>query len=211
VTKPATTGIFISLEGPDGSGKTTQAALLVERLKGRGHDAVLTREPGGGGPAAERIRDLLLNGGDVAPATELLLFFAARAEHVATFIRPALAAGRIVICDRYTDSTLAYQGGGLGTDTKDILTLHRIATGDLWPALTFLLDVPPEIGLKRQKQVNKMEERGLEFATRVRDAFLSLANEHPARFRTIDARGAMDEIHERVWAALVKQFPFLGS
>jgi dTMP kinase len=153
-------GTFITLEGPDGSGKTTQAALLVERLKGRGHDAVLTREPGGGGPAAERIRDLLLNGGEIAPATELLLFFAARAEHVATFIRPALAAGKIVVCDRYTDSTLAYQGGGLGADKEDILALHRIATGNLWPRLTILLDVPPEIGLERQKQVNRMEEQG---------------------------------------------------
>jgi dTMP kinase len=203
-------GLVLTLEGPVGSGKTTQAALLVERLKVHGHDALLTREPGGGGPVAERIRDLLLHGGDMAEATELLLFFAARAEHVAALIRPALQARRVVVCDRYTDSTLAYQGAGLGANTEDILALHRMATSDLWPDLTLLLDVPPEIGLERQKDVNRMEDRGLEFQERVRAGFRALAEAHPDRIHTVDARGSMEEVHEHIWAALVERYPALG-
>jgi dTMP kinase len=192
-------GRFLTLEGPDGSGKTTQAALLVERLKAHGRDTLLTREPGGGGPIAERIRDLLLHGGDMAGATELLLFFAARAEHVVSLIRPALTDGRVVVCDRYTDSTLAYQGAGLGVDEETILTLHRLATGDLWPDHTILLDVAPEAGLERQRDRNRMEERGVEFARRVRDGFLALAAAHPNRIAVVDAREAVDEVHERIW------------
>lgn len=207
----APAGVFITLEGPDGSGKSTQAALLVERLKALGRDALLTREPGGGGPVAERIREMLLHGGDMAGTTELLLFFAARAEHVAALIRPALAAGRTVVCDRYTDSTLAYQGAGLGMDADAIRRLHRFATGGLWPDLTLLLDVPPETGLARQKDVNRMEDRGLAFHTRVRDAFLGIARDHPERVRVIDARAPVDEVHEQVWTDVVQRYPSLAA
>lgn len=202
-------GLFITLEGPDGSGKTTQAALLVERLKAAGHDALPTREPGGGGPVSVRIREMLLHGGEMADATELLLFFAARAEHVATLIRPAVGAGRVVVCDRYTDSTLAYQGAGLGVSTDDILALHRIATGDLWPDLTLLLDVPPETGLQRQKDANRMEARGLTFQQRVRDGFRALAGAHPDRIRVIDAAAPVDEVHEQIWAVVTEHCPWL--
>lgn len=200
-------GLFITLEGADGSGKTTQAALLTERLKANGRDALLTREPGGGGPVAERIREMLLHGGDMAAITELLLFFAARAEHVAALIRPELDAGRIVVCDRYTDSTLAYQGAGLGVNEQDILDLHRIATGDLWPDVTFLLDLPSKTGLDRQKDQNRMEERGLAFQQRVRDGFLTLAEANTNRFHVIDARAPVDEVHERIWTALTERYP----
>lgn len=193
---------FITFEGPDGSGKTTQIQLLAERLRAEGHEVVVTREPGGGGPVSEQIRNLLLHGGDMARNTEMLLFFAARAEHVAALIRPAMAEGKIVLCDRYTDSTLAYQGHGLGVDQAAIRALHRFATGDLWPQRTLVLDIPPEVGLKRQGDPNRMEERGLEFARRVRAGFLALAAEEPERFRVLDASGSVAEVADRVWAAV---------
>jgi dTMP kinase len=138
----------------------------------------------------------------MARNTEMLLFFAARAEHVATLIRPALAQGKVVLCDRYTDSTLAYQGHGLGVDLTTIRELHRFATGDLWPARTVVLDIPPEIGLQRQGDVNRMEERGLSFARKVREGFLALANEEPDRIRVVDASGAVADVAERVWTAV---------
>ena len=200
-------GFFITLEGPDGSGKTTQAARLARRLEAEGHEVVLTREPGGGGALPESIRELLLHGGDMARATELCLFFAARAEHVAALIKPALAAGKIVVCDRYTDSTLAYQGAGLDADLEDIRALHRIATGDLWPHVTLLLDIPPEDGLLRQRDANRMEARGLEFARRVRAGFLELAAAEPKRITVVDARGPKDDVHDRIWQAVADRLP----
>ena len=135
-------------------------------------------------------------------AATLLLFFAARAEHVAALIRPALARGAAVVCDRYTDSTLAYQGAGLGMDEDAIRALHRFATGDLWPDATILLDLPPDVGLRRQDNPNRMEERGLEFACRVREGFLDLARREPSRIHVVDARGTIVEVHARVLAAL---------
>lgn len=193
---------FVTIEGPDGAGKTTQARLLAEALSARGCDVVLTREPGGGGAVAEEVRRLLLHGGAMAPSTEMLLFFAARAEHVATLIRPALERGQTVICDRYTDSTLAYQGAGLGVDAGDIRALHRFATGGLWPDVTILLDLPPEEGLKRQENPNRMENRGLEFARGVRRGFLALAADEPERIRVVNALGSVEEVRVRVLAAL---------
>jgi dTMP kinase len=163
---------------------------------------VLTREPGGGGRVAEEIRGLLLHGEEMASETEILLFFAARAEHVSTLIRPALAQGKVVLCDRYTDSTLAYQGHGLGIDQTAIRSLHRFATGDLWPDRTIVLDLPPEIGLRRQGDANRMEERGLEFARKVRNGFLALAAEHPDRIKVVDASGSVEKVAERVWSTL---------
>lgn len=194
--------LFITFEGPDGSGKTTQARLLAERLRDLGREVVLTREPGGGGPVAAEVRNLLLHGADMAAPTELLLFFAARAEHVATLIRPAMTSGITVLCDRYTDSTLAYQGAGLGVDEACIRALHRFATGDLWPDATILLDLPPEMGLDRQDNPNRMEERGLDFARRVREGFLQLAAAEPDRIRIVDACGTVEEVHARILAAL---------
>lgn len=194
--------LFITFEGPDGSGKTTQIRLLADRLRAEGREVVLTREPGGGGPVAEEIRSLLLHGGEMARDTEILLFFAARAEHVATVIRPSIAEGKFVLCDRYTDSTLAYQGHGLGVDQTAIRGLHRFATGDLWPDRTIVLDIAPEIGLHRQGNANRMEERGLEFARKVRDGFLVLAAEEPERIKVVDASGSIQAVAERVWSAL---------
>lgn len=198
--------LFVTLEGPDGSGKTTQAGLLADRLSRSGFDVVVTHEPGGGGPVAAEVRRLLLHGGEMARETEVLLFFAARAENVATVIRPALDKGQVVVCDRYTDSTLAYQGAGLGMDGGQIRELHRFATGDLWPAVTIVLDLPPEIGLERQDTRNRMEERGLDFARRVREGFLSIAARNQDRCRVVDAVGVREQVHERVWNALK---PFL--
>jgi dTMP kinase len=198
--------LFVSLEGPDGSGKTTQANLLAERLSHAGFDVVVTREPGGGGPVAAEARRMLLHGGEMTRETEVLLFFAARAENVANVIRPALSRGQVVLCDRYTDSTLAYQGAGLGMEESQIRSLHRFATGDLWPHATIVFDLPPDIGLERQDTRNRMEERGLDFARRVRDGFLALADADPQRCRVVDAVGSKDEVHERVWGALA---PFL--
>lgn len=193
--------LFITLEGPDGSGKTTQARLLAESLRRAGRAVTLTREPGGGGPVAAEVRNLLLHGADMAAPTELLLFFAARAEHVARLIRPALETGGAVVCDRYTDSTLAYQGAGLGVGEDSIRALHRFATGDLWPDITILMDLPAEEGLRRQSDANRMEARGLEFAQRVRRGFLALAAADPNRIRVVDARGTVEEVHARVLAA----------
>jgi dTMP kinase len=190
--------MFITLEGPDGSGKTTQAQLLAEWLRARGHEVVLTREPGGGGPVAAEIRRLLLESGDMAPQTELFLFFAARAEHVAQVIGPALERGAYVVCDRYTDFTLAYQGYGLDVNLESIRTLHRLATGDLWPSATIVLDVAAETGLRRQDNPNRMEERGLEFAKRVRNGFLALAEAEPDRMHIVDASGTIEEVHRRI-------------
>lgn len=194
---------FITFEGPDGSGKTTQIRLLAERLRAAGREVVLTREPGGGGPVAVEIRNLLLHGGEMARDTEILLFFAARAEHVASLIRPALVQGKVVLCDRYTDSTLAYQGYGLGVDLAAIRALHRFATGDLWPDRTIVLDIAPEVGLKRQADANRMEERGLEFASKVRNGFLALAAEDPQRIKVVDASGSIEDVGGRVWSALL--------
>lgn len=198
VRTPAKRGLFITLEGPDGSGKTTQAALLAEWFREQGREVVLTREPGGGGPVAEDVRRLLLHAGDMARSTEVLLFFAARSENVHGLILPALERGAVVLCDRYTDSTLAYQGAGLGASNAEIRNLHRFATGDLWPDLTLVLDLEPNAGLERQNQPNRMEERGLTFARLVREGFLKLAAAEPHRIAVVDASGCIEDVQQKL-------------
>ncbi|MEL6889814.1 MAG: dTMP kinase [Pseudomonadota bacterium] len=192
------TGAFISFEGIDGSGKSTQARLLADSLRAAGHDVVLTREPGGS-PGAEEIRALVLQGDPDrwSAETELLLFTAARRDHMERLILPAIAAGQIVICDRFADSTRLYQGLSRGDLRATVDQLHTLMIGRE-PDLTILIDMDPETGLSRAKGRQGVEERfedfGTELQQKMRTGFLSLAQEFPARFRTIDGARAVDTV-----------------
>ena len=180
-------GVFLTFEGPEGAGKTTQIGLLADALRGRGYTVTRTREPGGD-RVGERVRDLLLHG-DVGLEAELLLFAAARAQNVQTVVQPALVRGEIVLCDRFTDSTLAYQGAGRGLPLDFLHRVNAFATGGLTPARTFLLDLPPAQGLARQGagEQNRLDREDLAFHERVRAAFLALARAEPGRFVVINA------------------------
>jgi dTMP kinase len=187
--RPPATGLFIAFEGVEGAGKGTQVKLLEEHLRSLGHDVLVTREPGGT-DLGEHLRELLLDPqtGNVDARTEALLFAASRSQHVATVIRPALAAGKVVICDRYVDSSLAYQGWGRGLGEQDVLTLNVWATQGLFPDLVILLHVEPELGLLRSTEaLDRMELEGGDFHAKVADAFLKIAEEHPERFVVIDS------------------------
>lgn len=184
-------GVFITLEGGEGVGKSTNLAHVAELVQAAGHAVVVTREPGGT-PLAERIRELLLQraGEGVAETTELLLIFAARAQHLARVIRPALAQGKWVVCDRFTDATYAYQGGGRGLDVDTIDQLRQLVQRDLEPDLTLLLDAPVEVGQGRARArgaLDRFESEQDAFFERVRQAYLAQAARHPQRFRVIDA------------------------
>lgn len=200
------TGLFISFEGGEGSGKSTQIERLAARLAARGLVAVRTREPGGT-PLGEGVRELLLDPGRRPLAmTEALLLESARAELVSAVIRPALAAGRVVLCDRYDDSTLAYQGGGRGLDDATLRALNRAATGGLSPDLTLLFDLDPELGLARRGRApgptNRLDREPLEFHQRVRRRYLELAAAEPARWRILDASADPDRLEAGMWAAV---------
>lgn len=192
------TGLFITLEGPEGAGKSTNREYLAARLRAEGIDVVLTREPGGT-PLAERIRDLLLAPSDesMAADTELLLVFAARAQHLAQVIRPALARGAIVLCDRFTDATYAYQGGGRGLSQERIAVLEDFVQGQLRPDLTLVFDLPVEIGLARASargQLDRFEQEGRAFFEAVRDTYLNRAKAAPGRYRLVDAALSLVEV-----------------
>ncbi len=194
---------FITLEGVEGSGKSTQARLLAETL---GPDTLLTREPGGTA-LGRGVRHLLLDHAHagMAPAAEVLLFFADRAQHVSEVLRPALRAGRNVVCDRYVDSSLAYQGHGRGLPLDLIHAVAELATGGLRPDITLLLDLPVEDGLGRVRargEPDRLDAEELAFHRRVRDGYLSLAAAEPARFARVDAAGDEAEVARRVRAAL---------
>jgi dTMP kinase len=198
-------GRFLTVEGPDGAGKTLQAARLAAALEGRGHDVLLTREPGGTRLGDEIRAVLMANGGEpIDPIADALLFNAARAQHVATVIRPALAAGRVVVSARYADSTLAYQGYGGGVDLATLRQLIEIATGGLRPDRTILLDLPAEAGLRRKTPDSHTRFEtvfDLDFHRRVRDGFLALAAEEPARWVVVDADRDEDAVFLSVLAA----------
>ncbi|MFB4393081.1 MULTISPECIES: dTMP kinase [unclassified Pseudomonas] len=184
-------GLFITLEGPEGAGKSTNREYLAERLREHGLDVVLTREPGGT-PLAERIRELLLAPSDeiMAADTELLLVFAARAQHLAGIIRPALARGAVVLCDRFTDATYAYQGGGRGLSVERIAQLESFVQGGLRPDLTLVFDLPVEVGLARaaaRGRLDRFEQEGQAFFEAVRQAYLQRAMREPARYSLLDA------------------------
>lgn len=188
-------GCFIAFEGGEGAGKSTQEALLAQALTERGHTVVRTREPGGT-PAGEAIRHVLLSPEfeGLDPRAEALLFAAARGEHVARVIRPALERGDVVICDRYLDSSVAYQGFGRELGPKRVRDLSLWATHELLPDLTVVLDVDPEVGLARFAERDRLESEPLEYHRTVRAAFLTLAEADPDRYLVLDARADVNEI-----------------
>ncbi|NBU84568.1 MAG: dTMP kinase [Sphingomonadaceae bacterium] len=202
-----TQGRFITLEGGEGAGKSTQLHLLAEALRAQGKTVITTREPGGT-EGAEAIRGLLLTGGQDRwnDATEALLFAAARADHVAKLIRPALARGDWVVCDRFIDSTRAYQGGAGGLSDADILALHRVGAGGLLPDRTLLLDLSVEEGARRAEArsatADRMGAKDRGYYLRVADRFRAIAAEEPARFRVIDAAGSPSDVSTRIMSAL---------
>ncbi|WP_279165194.1 dTMP kinase [Thermus scotoductus] len=197
-------GFFLTLEGLDGSGKTTQARLLAQFLEEKGIKVRLTREPGGGLPG---VRDLLLKGEALSPEAEYLLFSADRAEHVRKVIFPALEEGFWVISDRYLDSSLAYQGYGRGLPLSWLLQVAKEVTLGLQPHLTFLLDLPPEEALKRVSTPDRLEKAGLEFFKRVRQGYLELAARKPGRFLVVDATRPVDEVQTTIRESILKLFP----
>lgn len=202
-------GRFITVEGIEGVGKTTNIAFIRQQLVAAGKDVVLTREPGGT-PLGEAIRALLLDPAyaGMEVTCELQLMFAARAEHLARVIRPALEGGRWVLCDRFTDATYAYQGGGRGIDTDIIARLEQLVQGDFRPDLTLLLDVPVDIGLARASDrgtPDRFEQEKAEFFERVRRAYLQLAATHQARYRVIDAARPLEKVQQQLAAVLAAE------
>lgn len=200
------TGLFITLEGPEGAGKSTNREYLAERLRAEGIDVVLTREPGGT-PLAERIRELLLAPSDEAMCadTELLLVFAARAQHLDQVIRPALVRGAVVLCDRFTDATYAYQGGGRGLSQARIATLETFVQGALRPDLTLVFDLPVEVGLARASargRLDRFEQEGRAFFDAVRSTYLERAQAQPQRYRLVDAAQTLEQVQVQLDALL---------
>jgi len=214
-------GLFITLEGGEGSGKSTQARLLKRWLSDvfPGREILVTREPGGT-EQAEEIRAILVNGAadKLSVQTEALLMIAARTEHVQKIIQPALLRDAIVICDRFSDSTLVYQGLAQGKDIDLLQSIHEFGFSDLRPDLTFVLDVPPEQGLKRAEdrlQLNnaesRFEDKGLAFHRRVRDGFIELAAQDPQRFVIIDASGTAEQTDEQVRQQIINRLKLHGQ
>lgn len=210
------TGRFITFEGGEGAGKSTQAQLLAERLREAGHTVVETREPGGT-KRGEKIRTFLLSGRakEYGPMGEAVLFSSAREDHVREVIRPALERGDWVLCDRFSDSTAAYQGAAGGVRPSVIRALERVSAGDTMPDLTIILDVPPEAGLKRALERNgegdeasdgdHFESRELRFHEALRDCFLQIAKEAPGRCIVVDAQLPADAVADDVWEAVVER------
>lgn len=196
--------MFITFEGIDGSGKTTQIVKLSERLINQNIDVLSLREPGGNA-ISEKIRETLLDAGnDIAPRAELLLFVAARAQLVEKVIRPALLAGKLVICDRFIDSSVAYQGFGRGIPMNEVQECNKIATGNLVPDITFFLDLPPTVAAGRaagrsDEKADRIESSGETFFERARQGYITIAENEPNRFIRLDAREHPDSIHDKIW------------
>ena len=203
--------MFITLEGPEGSGKTTAVESAVKKLEELGYQIVRTREPGGT-PISEQIRNVILDKANTTMdgRTEALLYAASRRQHLVEKVWPALKEGKIVICDRYLDSSLAYQGGARGLGIDEILNINLFATENTWPDLTLLFDLDPEIGLKRiaanaSREVNRLDLEKLEFHQKVRDSFLLLAKRFPDRFVVIDASKTREEVAEATMNAILSR------
>ncbi len=207
--------MFITFEGIEGSGKTTQMQKLAQRLG----NAIMTKEPGGT-PSADRIRAILLDTtSELDPVAELFLFAASRRQNVVEVIRPALERGQVVLCDRFTDATLAYQGFGRRLNLDQLRMLNDWATGSLRPDLTVVFDLPEEVGVKRARSRNatattdegRFEAEDLKFHRRVREGYLALAEAEPARFAVVDANGTVEEVFERMMSALTARAPQLAA
>jgi len=204
-------GIFITIEGIDGAGKTTQTRLLVGWLIGLGYGVCATREPGGTS-AGERIRDLVLSREWAIPAeAELFLYLADRTIHVSQVIRPALAAGDVVVCERYTDSTLAYQGYGRGLDPGLLRQLNETATGGLVPDLTLVLDLPVNMARLDEGRLDRLESEGRDFLARVAAGFRELAEKEPGRVKLIDGSGEVQTVHGKMVAAVQRLLDEKGA
>ena len=203
--------MFITLEGPEGSGKTTAVETAVKALQEKGYEIVRTREPGGT-PIAEQIRNVILDKANTSmdPRTEALLYAASRRQHLVEKVWPALKEGKIVICDRYLDSSLAYQGGARGLGVDEVLNVNLFATENTWPDLTLLFDIKPEVGLARiasnaSREVNRLDLEKLEFHNKVRDTFLALAKKYPDRYVIIDASQSRDEVAKATLEAIMNR------
>ena len=192
-------GLFITFEGADGCGKTTQIELLYKYLKNRGEKTLLTREPGGKGLGV-KLREILLNyEGEVSPKAESFLFLADRAQHIDCMIKPAIEQGEIVLCDRHTDSTVAYQGYGRNLDLEEINYLNNLAVGKLKPDLTIVFDIDVETSMKRVgNNKDRMESAGIDFFNRVRNGYLEIAKNEPNRVKVIDSSDTIENIHKKV-------------
>lgn len=203
-------GIFITLEGGEGAGKSTQLDKVAEWFRARGRNAVVTREPGGT-PAGEAIRRLLLERDHMAISdeTELLLMFAARAQHITEVIRPALAAGQVVVCDRFTDATYAYQGGGRGMPRQQIAQLETWVQDDLRPDLTLLLDVPVDVGMSRagkRSEADRFESEAEAFFLAVREAYLDIARRERERVHVVNAEQSAEQVTAAIYHLLEQYF-----
>ncbi len=203
ITAPKTEGLFISFEGGEGSGKSTQSKLLKEWFETEGKSVVLTREPGGT-TLGKNLRKILLDNstGDISPRSEALLYAADRAHHVYSLIRPALERGDVVITDRYFDSSIAYQGAGRVLSSSEVARINRWATESLFPTITIILDQPADIGLSRIKNADRLESESIEFHNRVRQEYLQLASMDPERYMVIDAQRPVIEIHQEITARI---------
>ena len=203
--------MFITLEGPEGSGKTTAVEAAVKKLEEMGYQIVRTREPGGT-PIAEQIRNVILDKENTKMdgRTEALLYAASRRQHLVEKVWPALKEGKIVICDRYLDSSLAYQGGARGLGIDNVLNINLFATENTWPDLTLLFDIRPEVGLARisanaNREVNRLDLEKLDFHNKVRESFLALAKKYPERFVIIDAEKSREEVAKATMEAILSR------
>jgi len=194
--------MFITFEGPEGAGKTTAVAAVVESLRAQGRDVLSTREPGSG-EVGKRLRELVLTT-EMDSTTELFLFLADRSNHVATEIRPALAAGRVVVCDRFSDSTIVYQGYGRGLDLTILRSFNIFATSGLKPDLTILLDLEAEVGLARLKEKDRMDSQPLAFHKKIREGFLAESRREPDRWVVVDASEGPDEVARKAMDAVAR-------
>src|SRR5215469_11301609 len=218
-------GKFITFEGLDGTGKSTQMRKLAAVLRDAGHQVIETREPGGT-PTAEKMRKVLLDSGTagLSPQAEMALMFASRAQHIAEVIEPGLAAANIVLCDRFTDSTEAYQGSGRRLGSEPVRELHRVLCGDLQPDLTILMDSNPHASVNRARRrnqrasktssrshdENRFEQETRSFFARVREGYLAIAQREPLRVVIVDARGTPDQTHQKILEVLSSKMAFTG-
>lgn len=205
-------GLFITFEGTDGAGKTTQIQRLAADLRQTSYDVCLTREPGGT-PISEQIRDMLLNPdhSEMAATTELLLYAASRAQHVSEVIKPALEAGKVVISSRFADAMVVYQGYGRGLDLERIHRLNRIATDGVTPDVTFVLDLPVEIGLQRVQNsrggLDRLEREKIEFHRRLREGYQTIAQQEPQRLKIIDAQVSPKQVYAQIQSIIQPLLP----